>query len=223
MKSIVTVYRFDPAYDKAPYYQKFFPEVEQGESVLDVLIKIRRLDPSFCFSYDCRDRHCGLCGVMVNGKAVMACKQKAEESMKIEPLRGIRVIKDLVIDRDEVNARKESLHLYLSRKSPIHTIPEQVDPARYQLFKIACRCVECFCCTVSCPVWQRRRQDFAGPTAFVLEAQHVLDERDGIPRASILQNMGIEACVGCGLCSDVCIHKINPCLLIQTMRDRVSY
>lgn len=219
MKAIATVYRFDPAKDAVPYYQDFEYEFEEGENILDALLQIRGQDPSFSFSYGCRDRHCGLCGVMMNGKAVMACKKNAEPNMKIEPLRGMRVIKDLVIDRNEMNVRKESMQLYLQRREPAAAIPEQMEPESYQAFKIASRCVECFCCTAACPIWQKQRHTFAGPTALVLEARHVFDIRDDASRELILQNLGIDACISCGACSKVCVHKIDPCGLIRRMKE----
>lgn len=219
MKATATIFRFDPNNDSAPVYRDYEYEHEDGENVLDALTQIQRQDPSLGFLYGCRDRHCGLCGVMMNGKAVLACKTSAVPGMKIEPLKGLRVVKDLIIDRAEFNERKASLRLFLERKDEPEQIPEKLYPKDYEKFKLASRCVECYCCTVSCPVWQKQRHAFAGPTALTLEARHAFDGRDGASRALILKDLGINKCIECGACTRACVHKIDPCALIREMKQ----
>ncbi len=219
MKAVAIVYRFDPEKDSAPYYQNFEYDFEEGENVLDTLTQVKRQDPSLEFSYGCRDRHCGLCGVMINGKAVLACKKNAEPDMKIEPLRGMRVIKDLVVDRSEMAAHKEALQLYLQRSELKEKFSEPIEAAKLKSLKTASRCVECFCCTVTCPVWLKQSHIFAGPSALVLEARHAFDTRDQASRRLMLHNLGIDACIHCGACSKVCVHGIDPCSMIQTLKE----
>ena len=115
MKTSAKIFRFDPSRDQKPYFDTYEYEMRGGENILEVLIQYQRKNPSFGFSYSCRDRHCGLCGVMMNKKAVLACKVNAVPDMVIEPLAGIRVIKDLIVDRDEVTDRFKSLQLYIQR------------------------------------------------------------------------------------------------------------
>ena len=219
MKTSAHIFRFDPNKDAAPYFQEFEFEYEDGENVLDVLTQIQKVDTSLGFLYECRDRHCGLCGVMVNGKAVLACKTSAVPGMKIEPLKGMRVLKDLVIDRSEFSNQKASLRLYLERRNEPEQLPERLLPEEYKEFKLASRCVECYCCTASCPVWQKKRHVFAGPTAIMLEARHVFDGRDDASRDLILRDLGIDACINCGACTRACTHKIDPCALIQKLKS----
>jgi len=219
MKTTAKIFRFDPNKDAAPYFQDFEFEYEEGENVLDALIQIQKTDTSLGFLYGCRDRHCGLCGVMLNGKAVLACKASAVPGMKIEPLKGMRVVKDLIIDRSEFSTQKASLRLFLERKKEAEQIPEKLLPAEYQDFKLASRCVECYCCTASCPVWLKQKHVFAGPASIILEARHVFDGRDDASRDFILRDLGIDACISCGACTRACAHKIDPCALIKKLKD----
>lgn len=218
MKASATIYRFNPEKDSAPYFQTYEYEYEDGENVLDALTQIQRQDPSLGFLYGCRDRHCGLCGVMLNGKAVLACKTNAQPGMKIEPLRGIRVIKDLIIDREEMKGRNKTLQLFLQRQAPAEKLPEKLLPEDIADLKLASRCVECYCCTASCPIWHKDRHTFAGPTAFVLEARHLFDIRDDENRILLVKALGVDQCIECGACSRVCVHKIDPCNLIKKMK-----
>lgn len=217
MRTTATVYRFDPERDASPAYRVYEYQWEEGQNVLEVLLHIQRQDPSFAFLYGCREHHCGLCGVMVDGKAGMACKTNARPGMTIEPLRGLRVVKDLVVDRGEIDCCKDSLQPYLHRKEGAVPHPEQLDPEAYQTCRAACRCVECLCCMASCPVWQRHRNTFAGPALLVLEAQYRLDGRDSAERGRLLQDLGIDACVGCGACSRACGYQVDPCGIIRAM------
>ena len=219
MKANISIYRFNPNVDAEPYYKDYEFEYEDGENVLDALIQVQRQDPSVAFLYGCRDRHCGLCGVMMDGKAVLACKTSAKPGMRIEPLRGMTVIKDLVIDREELKARNETLQLFMMRGKEPESFPEKLIPSEFEEFKLASRCVECYCCTASCPVWQRNRHGFAGPTAFVLESRHLFDKRDVSNRMLLVKALGVDQCIECGACTRACAHKIDPCGLIKKLKE----
>ena len=58
----------------------------------------RKLDPDLGFKrYCCGVQLCGSCLMMINGHAAYACKTKIEESeYLLEPLRGYRIIRDLI-------------------------------------------------------------------------------------------------------------------------------
>lgn len=58
------------------------------------------LDPSLSFRTNfCKRGSCGLCMVLVNKKAVKACKAPVEKTMLIEPLPR-HVVRDLVVTMD---------------------------------------------------------------------------------------------------------------------------
>jgi succinate dehydrogenase/fumarate reductase iron-sulfur protein len=96
----VKVYRFDPTVDKKPRYQSYAVPFENGLSVLNILQYISdNIDPSLSFYYSCRIGKCNGCLMTVNGKSARVCTQPAEKQMTIEPLRGFKVIKDLVVDQ----------------------------------------------------------------------------------------------------------------------------
>lgn len=95
----INVYRFDPEKDIEPRYQTYSMPYQVGLSVLNVLQFIfENIDPSLSFYYSCRIGKCNGCLMMVNDKATRTCTTPASSKMKIEPLKGYKVIKDLVVE-----------------------------------------------------------------------------------------------------------------------------
>jgi len=128
----VKVFRFNPAKDKEPSYQTYevprwshdetqakvtIMREARAQTVLDVLEYIfQNLDPTLSYYATCRRGHCRACGMVVNGKTVLSCLSHAKDDMKIEPLRHIQVVKDLVVkeysDRELFSrARTNTLNL----------------------------------------------------------------------------------------------------------------
>ena len=65
----VSVYRYNPEADEAPYMQDF-PFDSEGKDlmVLDVLMLAKEQDPSISFRRSCREGVCGSDGLNINGK-----------------------------------------------------------------------------------------------------------------------------------------------------------
>ena len=97
--AVIKVFRFDPSTDKEPSHDTFTIPLTENLSVLGALVYIyENLDHSLAFYYSCRDRKCGGCTMVVNGKVVLACDVPAVENMTIEPLPKRKVIKDLLVE-----------------------------------------------------------------------------------------------------------------------------
>lgn len=219
IKGKVKIFRFNPVVDKEPYYATYKFNFEKGMTVLDVLLQIYiEQDPSLGFSYCCRNSHCGLCGAIVNGKAVLMCREAATPEMTISPLTNISIVKDLIIDRDEYEKRLHKLHLFLNRVDEPKQEPEPIDMEAFEKFKTASRCVECFCCLSTCPVFANNPHTYIGPTALILEARHLFDPRDSLNRKVIVTEQGLSLCKECGKCSMVCPHHISPADIIKEMK-----
>ena len=96
----VYISRFDSHVDKEPSVREYEYELKPGMSVLDVLNIVREQDPTLAFVYCCRNGHCGLCGLNVDGTPGLACRMSARDGMKLEPLSYLHVLRDLIVDRD---------------------------------------------------------------------------------------------------------------------------
>lgn len=74
--------------------------------ILDLLLAIQREhDPSIGFRYSCRVAVCNICGVQVDGQPVLACQESLStecREVKIEPLADKHVLRDLVVELDQL-------------------------------------------------------------------------------------------------------------------------
>ena len=73
----------------------------EGMSVLDALIWIREHeDPALAIRYSCINANaCKECSVMVNGEVAYACTARlTPDGVRVEPLEGKTIIRDLVTD-----------------------------------------------------------------------------------------------------------------------------
>lgn len=125
----VTVFRFDPEIDLLPHRQTFQFPFEPGMTALDAALYVQHeLDGTLAFSYCCRNSHCGLCGVLVNGRPGLLCREPATREMSLEPLDCLPVLRDLTVDRASYEQRMPGLCLFLERNRPPAEEPEYVAP-----------------------------------------------------------------------------------------------
>ncbi len=219
MLANVRILRFDPSADARPYHKEYEYRFEDYMTVLDVLCQLAgEQDSSLCFHYCCRSGHCGLCGLLVNGKPYLSCHKAAENGMTLAPLPGFPVKRDLMIDRRPHEDARGKLRLFLERESSPDDPIETIDMARFAGFRQVSRCVECLCCTAVCPVWTNRPHLFVGPALLATEARLFYDSRDTQKRALISKSSGLEQCVGCGQCTRVCPQDADPAKAIADMR-----
>jgi len=97
--AIVNVSRFNPECDKELKFHRFEVPYDAQKTVLDSLEYIyENLDSSLAFRSACRSGCCGICALKVNGKSCLPCATYMAKKMKIEPLSGFKIIRDLVVD-----------------------------------------------------------------------------------------------------------------------------
>lgn len=185
------------------YWQEYRLSLSSTEvSVLEVLQTIYETqDQSLAFSYGCRYKRCGLCGMMINGKPRLACLTKAETELTLKPLQKIPVMKDLIIDRSFLWGLLAKHSLYV-REQECREFPQIMVP---EYFTVLSRCVECLCCIPACPYY-RHGEKFAGPFLFVKLAQLLSNPKDVADRHRQALDLGIDLCRQCRRC--VCPNGI---------------
>jgi succinate dehydrogenase/fumarate reductase-like Fe-S protein len=90
-------------------YQDYDVAFEEGESVLDGLVRIRtRDDPTLAVRFSCFNANvCRECSVLIDGKVEYACIAKLTEGVtQVDPLPKVPLLRDLVTD---TLAKKERL------------------------------------------------------------------------------------------------------------------
>ena len=168
----VSLYRYNPETDDAPFMQDF--SVETGGKdlmVLDVLELIKaEHDGSVTYRRSCREGVCGSDGLNMNGKNGLACITPLSETVKgdklvIRPLPGLPVIRDLVVDMSLFYAQYEKVQPYLQNPTPAPAIERLQSPEERAQLDGLYECILCACCSTSCPSFWWNPDRFVGPAS----------------------------------------------------------
>ncbi len=206
------IFRYDPTIDAAPRYDAIEVPFEPRMRVLDVLeYAVENCGLGLGFRHFCGVKRCGMCGVNVNGKPVLACWEEATPSMVIEPLDNMQVIRVLTVDRSVFERATVELEPRLVRHTPYTSFPEAMTHTEVQDSFRLMNCIECYVCSTACPAvpgpGQRGvagHRDFVGPGTLVQLAKVALHPKDELDRSFLLENSGIDNCMSCHRCEEVC-------------------
>ncbi|MDC3106286.1 succinate dehydrogenase iron-sulfur subunit [Gammaproteobacteria bacterium] len=223
----VSVYRYNPEIDEAPYMQDF-PFDSEGKDlmVLDVLEKLKVIDPSLVFRRSCREGVCGSDGVNISGKNGLACITPLSEAVRddklvIRPLPGLPVVRDLVIDMSQFYAQYEKIKPYMMNESAPpekERLQSQEDRAKLDgLYE----CILCACCSTACPSFWWNPDKFIGPSGLLQAYRFLADTRDTATeeRLTDLQDpFSVFRCHGIMNCVQVCPKGLNPTKAIGHIR-----
>ena len=199
----VTIFRYAPDLEQEPHYETYQVPYEPAMRILDVLERIvEDQGISLAYRWFCGVKKCGGCGMLVNGRPVLACWEPAEAEMLIEPLSNYPVIRDLVVDRRAYDECTTPLEPVLHRKDPYPGFPEPLTSTQMAGAAEMMNCIECLLCTSVCPSYG---EAFVGPASLVQLAKMALDPRDGDSRALTAYSKGqISECVSCYECTQAC-------------------
>ena len=223
----VSVYRYNPEADEAPYMQDFLFDSEGKDlMVLDVLEKLKVIDPSLVFRRSCREGVCGSDGVNISGKNGLACITPLSEAVRgdklvIRPLPGLPVVRDLVIDMSQFYAQYEKIKPYMMNESAPpekERLQSQEDRAKLDgLYE----CILCACCSTACPSFWWNPDKFIGPSGLLQAYRFLADTRDTATeeRLTDLQDpFSVFRCHGIMNCVQVCPKGLNPTKAIGHIR-----
>jgi succinate dehydrogenase/fumarate reductase iron-sulfur protein len=211
----VYISRYLPDEEGKQYLQEFNLDKGEGETLLGLLQYIKsEKDSSLSFRYNCRNEHCGECGIRVNGKPVLACREIVSgDSLEIKPLARFPVIKDLVVDLNTSLNR-----LCLSMPPLKKGYNTEFDSQIYENLFLAGRCNTCLLCQSVCPLFKIEEENISGPAFFVLFAQHLLRpfSKDASFFNVLFENRFLQ-CSLCGNCSNVCPQGVDPKQVVLTL------
>ena len=94
--------------------------------------------------------------MLINGRNQLACKVLAEDvgpKVTIEPIRGLAVLKDLIVDMDPFMDDFKSVLPYLINDSGEPDKERRQSPEDRARYDDTTKCILCACCTTSCPVF----------------------------------------------------------------------
>ncbi|MER6348772.1 succinate dehydrogenase iron-sulfur subunit [Streptomyces sp. NPDC001595] len=210
--------RFNPEVSAEATWEDFQLEIDPKERVLDGLHKIKwDLDGTLTFRRSCAHGICGSDAMRINGKNRLACKTlikdiNPEKPITVEPIKGLTVLKDLVVDMEPFFQAYRDVMPFLITKDTNEPTRERLQTAEdRERFDDTTKCILCAACTSSCPVFWNDGQYF-GPAAIVNAHRFIFDSRDeaGEQRLEILNDKdGVWRCRTTFNCTDACPRGIE--------------
>jgi fumarate reductase iron-sulfur subunit len=220
----IEVRRYRPEDEAEPTWQRYEVPYRREWMVLDALNYIKdHLDGTLAYRWACRMGVCGSCGMTVDGRPVLTCatylRADAARPVRVEPLQGFPVIRDLVGDLSDFLAKLERVKPWIIRddEDPPAEGEYLQTPDELAAYKRYSMCINCMLCYSACPIYELE-PEFIGPAAIALAQRYNLDSRDegAAERLAVLsQDDGIWSCTFVGECSEVCPKNVDPAGAIQ--------
>lgn len=200
-------------------------EVDIGEPamVLDVLLALQRMDASIAFRYSCRVAMCGTCAIRVDGRPVLACRTPvaaATETLLLEPLGGLPVVRDLIVDTTPFWAAWRSVEPWFTPADGGEPRVLAAGDASRAAVESGLDCISCGACWTACDLAGADHR-FAGPAALNRAMTLAADARDGARDRRLAlasQEGGVTRCHYIHGCSGACPKGIDPAASIRRLR-----
>jgi len=225
--------RFDPEVDPEPNWQSFQVPVDRGDRLLDALHHVKWfIDGSLTFRRSCAHGVCGSDAMRINGVNRLACKvlvkdlvSKAGDEILIEPIKGLPVLKDLVVDMEPFFEAFRAVKPFLITGGHEPTRERLQSAEERARFDDSTKCIMCAACTTSCPVFWNDESYF-GPQAIVMAHRFIFDSRDAgaEERLEILnEKEGVWRCRTTFNCTDACPRGIQVTKAIQEVKRALIF
>ena len=232
MQVKLKIRRFNPETDKKRWWGHYQAEVEPTDRVLDALHYVKwNVDGTLAFRRSCAHGVCGSDAMLINGRNRLACKVLIKEvggNITIEPLLGLPVIKDLVVDMEPFFEQYRAIKPYLVNDDPPPATERLQSIEERERFDDTTKCILCAACTTSCPSFWTR-SDYLGPASIVQAHRFIFDSRDQASqeRLQILaESNGVWRCRSIYNCTEACPREIQVTQAVaevkrEMMRRRV--
>jgi succinate dehydrogenase / fumarate reductase, iron-sulfur subunit len=221
--------RYNPEVREDSWWDEFEVQMLPNDRLLDALHEVKwRYDGTLSLRRSCAHAICGSDAIMVNGKNRLACKvlvKHVAPKCTVEPIRGLPVLKDLIVDMEPFFAGYRSVLPYL--------VNDEGDPSKERLqspedrhrFDDTTKCILCACCTTSCPIFWGDGE-YVGPAAIVTAHRFIYDSRDqaGDERMKILSDKsGVFRCRTTFNCTEACPRGIEVTKAIQDVKRSILF
>ncbi len=218
--------RFNPEEHPDPVWVDYQLEMDPKERVLDALNKVKwEQDGTLTYRRSCAHGICGSDAMRINGRNRLACKTlikdvNPEKPITIEAIKGLTVLKDLIVDMDPFFQAYKDVMPFLITKGNEPTRERLQTAEDRERFDDTTKCILCAACTSSCPVFWNDGQYF-GPAAIVNAHRFIFDSRDegAEQRLEILNDReGVWRCRTTFNCSEACPRGIEVTKAIQEVK-----
>ena len=235
-----------------PQVQTYTLDVDPGNTILDCLNRIKwEQDGSLAFRKNCRNTICGSCGMRINGRSALACKENVSSELQrlqqiaasattsdtvrntsdvipeitIAPMGNMPVIKDLVVDMHSFWDHLEAVEPYVSTGA--RQVPEREflqTPQEREKLNQTGNCILCGACYSECNA-REVNPDFVGPHALAKAYRMVTDSRDFETESRLEKynqgTQGVWGCTRCFMCNTVCPMDVAPMDQIGKIKQEI--
>ena len=215
MEVKLRILRFNPETDKKPHYENYTVEAEPNDQILDLLNQVKWFqDGTLSYRRSCAHGVCGSDAMRINGVNRLACKVLVHDvgrKVTIEPILGLPVVKDLIVDLEPFFDHYRSVMPYFVNDEPAPAGERLQSPEQRERFDDTTKCILCAACTTSCPSFWGNGQ-YVGPAAVVQAHRFIFDSRDRAAADRLLllnDRMGVWRCHDIYNCTDACPREIE--------------
>jgi succinate dehydrogenase / fumarate reductase iron-sulfur subunit len=186
MEVTFRIRRYNPEDPKKakPYWQEFtLQDVVETDRILELLHRVKwEQDGTLAFRRSCSHGICGSDAMRINGRNALACKLLVRDTgtkIQVEPILGLPVLKDLIVDMEPFFAHYRQIMPYFVNDTPVPADGRERlhDSQEQQIINDTTNCILCACCTTSCPSFWANGQ-YVGPAAIVQAHRFIFDTRD---------------------------------------------
>lgn len=242
MDIIFKIWRQQPF--QSPRFQDYVLNVAPGDTVLDALLRLQgEQDGTIAFRKNCRNTICGSCGMRINGRSTLACKENCFQEvdrlkkydilqtegnrpvMTIAPLGNLQVVKDLVVNMAPFWEGLKAIDPYVSTAS--RQVPEREflqTPAERAKLDQTGNCILCGACYSDCNALEMNPK-FVGPHALAKAYRALADSRDDRTVERVEQyNQGVNGvwgCTRCYYCNSSCPMEVAPLDHISKLKSAI--
>ena len=244
MDLTLKIRRYNPEQDSEPHWETYTVDAQPTDRLLDALHKVKwEIDGSLTFRRSCAHGICGSDAMRINGRNRLACKTLVKDlgvfttlgsgqpasdpskSVTVEPIKGLPVLKDLVVDMEPFFDAYRSVLPFLVTTGNEPTRERLQSPQDRLRFDDTTKCILCAACTTSCPVYWTDGQYF-GPQAIVGAHRFIFDSRDEgtDARLEVLNDReGVWRCRTTFNCTEACPRGIEVTKAIQEVKRALIF
>jgi succinate dehydrogenase / fumarate reductase iron-sulfur subunit len=233
MKVTLKIKRFNPEQDSKPHWETYVTEVDPTDRLLDALHQVKwEQDGTLSLRRSCAHGICGSDAMRINGQNRLACKVLMQDiardgsTVTVEPLLGLPLIKDLIVDMEPFFEHYRSVMPFLVNDDPLPADGRErlQSPEARERFDFGTWCILCAACSTSCPSFWANGQ-YIGPAAVVQAHRFIFDDRDQAAeeRLQVLgDQFGVWRCRTVFNCTEACPREIPVTQLIGEVKQALA-
>ena len=229
MSLVVRIRRYNPEVRPDPWWDDFSVVAEPNDRLLDVLHKVKWYqDGTLSLRRSCAHGICGSDAMLINGRNALACKvlvKDVEPDVTVEPIRGLPVLKDLIVDMEPFFDAYRRVMPYLVNEDEPPEHERLQSPHERERFDDTTKCILCAACTTSCPIFWGDGE-YLGPAAIVNAHRFIFDSRDQASKERLdvlAEREGVFRCRTTFNCTEACPRGIHVTKAIQEVKRAVMF